>query len=111
MYPRVFITTFILSEAIEALPRSMRVSTRILRIFGMLVSFGPLTLGGCPRQSISGKDVHNDKEALRNFNPRYLRKPVWDDFGINLLQYWQSLAFGVWHASKAFTAEEIAKSL
>ena len=58
----------------------------MVQVFGMLVSLGPLVLGGCPHASIGGKDVHADKEAMKIFVPKWLSHPVWDDFGINLLQ-------------------------
>ena len=54
--------------------------------FGLPVSCNPLTLAGCPLQSIVGRDVHNDLEAARLFNPRYVLEPRFDDVGLNLFQ-------------------------
>ena len=58
-----------------------------MTVFGYYVCSGPLSLGGCPGQSITGKDVHADREAARFLNPRHLVEGRFDDIGINLFQF------------------------
>ena len=62
--------------------RHARASTR----FGMDVSLSMPAFAGCPQSSIKGKDTFSDREAIKLFNPRYLKSSNFDDPGWNILQ-------------------------
>lgn len=71
----------------KAIPRGLRSSSRVAVLHGFHINLCPLLVGGCPRQYVTGKDVHSDKEAAFFLNPAHLKQSQYDDVGVNLLQF------------------------
>jgi hypothetical protein len=106
----------------EAVVRNLRSANRVMTMFSFHVSLAPLSVGGCPRASVAGKDPHSDKEASRFLSPRHLLRPTWDDTGMVLFQFlclifkrlsffgWSFLMDGwSWTPSKYFITTSVGK--
>lgn len=92
----------------QAVPRALRTASRVLKLFGFTFSWSPLVMGGIPHSSVSGKDVHSDREACRVFNPFYLSSAnQWDSYAPRLLQFTINLFFSSWTASRAYTLDQL----